>query len=774
MDRSFRFGLFSLALVAGLAIITGLTLAQPPGLFEFPISTAPNDQMRPAISGDVVVWQDGRDGNSDIYGSNLSAHNEFTVCTATNDQQAPAICGDIVVWHDERSGKADIYGYDLNLGQEFTVCTEAADQFQPDVSGDLVVWHDYRNQSVSNRDIYGYNLGTGQEFTVCTNVFTQTYPAIDGNVVVWYDTRNEPYGDIYGRDLSNSQEFSICTVVGNQYYVDISGDIVVWQDGRKGYEWDIYGYNLSISQELTICLKSGNQMHPAIEGDLVVWQDDRSGNADIYGYSLSTGQEFPICTDDAGQDWPAFYGNVVVWEDERNGPLDIYGARLALSSSKAVDKSAVRPGQGLTYTIVLSNASPIPAFNTHLTDTLPANTTYVTGSLAASQGVAEVAGRELRWQGVISRGQAVTITFQVMVADTVHAGYLITNAAQINDGYLTPFWSNETRTTVLAPQLNISKDAPPWVFAGELLTYTIVVSETGSQAQGWTRPGQVAGRQTLPPVPTVITDVMVTDTVPASTTCCITVSHGGALVGNDVVWTGQTISQGSSISLTFVVTAGQVPTGTIITNDAYRVVTSTQGLTTGLGNAVNTVVFVPVEDVYLPAVLKNYAPFCNGDFEQGSLCWSFGGIERHTVTTTVPHSGNYSALLGGDTSVYRCDGGVPIGSAWMEQTFNVPATGNPSLSLWYRLYSHDKTKERVSVDSFEVKIDGMTVFDDILTWAAVADCNTPPNDRGWQQSSTIDLSAYKGKTIILRFEVWNRLDNWYNTWAYIDDVSLQY
>ncbi len=186
----------------------------------------------------------------------------------------------------------------------------------------------------------------------------------------------------------------------------------------------------------------------------------------------------------------------------------------------------------------------------------------------------------------------------------------------------------------------------------------------------------------------------------------------------------------------------------------------------------DTAAITSLFNAHLPVIMKSYAPFCNGDFEQGTSCWSFGGMERHTVSTAMPHGGSQAALLGGDKSVYGCDGGVPQGSAWMEQTFNVPDEGSPKLSFWYRLYSYDKTKERARVDSFEVKIDGTIVFEDLLTWATAYGCDGPPNDGGWQQV-TLDLSAYKGQTITLHFEVWDRADNWYNTWAYIDDVSIQ-
>jgi hypothetical protein len=54
--------------------------------------------------------------------------------------------------------------------------------------------------------------------------------------------------------------------------------------------------------------------------------------------------------------------------------------------------------------------------------------------------------------------------------------------------------------------------------------------------------------------------MVVSDTVPLSTICCLTISHGGFHMGGDVLWVGQTISSRHSINLTFVVTVSQVPT----------------------------------------------------------------------------------------------------------------------------------------------------------------------------------------------------------------------
>jgi beta propeller repeat protein len=51
----------------------------------FPICIAAGDQFDPAISGDTVVWYDGRNGNADIYGYDLSAHSEFPICTLASN-----------------------------------------------------------------------------------------------------------------------------------------------------------------------------------------------------------------------------------------------------------------------------------------------------------------------------------------------------------------------------------------------------------------------------------------------------------------------------------------------------------------------------------------------------------------------------------------------------------------------------------------------------------------------------------------------------------------
>jgi uncharacterized repeat protein (TIGR01451 family) len=127
---------------------------------------------------------------------------------------------------------------------------------------------------------------------------------------------------------------------------------------------------------------------------------------------------------------------------------------------------------------------------------------------------------------------------------------------------------NPVETTVeSAPVLDIDKSAAGTVQAGGLLTYTIVVSNTGNANA---------------------TGVVVTDTIPISTTFA-SASGDWTLGGGVVTWTISPLNAGGRLTATFVVTASEaLTTGNEIVNMTYGV-TCDEGVSAS-GDPVTTTV----------------------------------------------------------------------------------------------------------------------------------------------------------------------------------------
>ena len=301
---------------------------------EFSICVDGARQGSPAISGNIIVWVDERNGDYDIYGYDLATNTEFPICVAPGEQRDPRVSGDTIVWQDRsQADNFDIWGFDLKTGTKFPVCIEKGHQVAPRVSGDLVLWLDGRSEKIANS---GYNLETGKEFPVVIPEHPPGQPfELSGKVMVW-SYQGGVYGDIYGYDLENGEEFPIATG-GYKDFVSIGGNTVVWLDSsptsplwEESSKGDLVAYNLETGKEYYLPKTYAYIFDPVVSGNMVVWLDDRKDDSDIYGYDLVAGAEFPVCISEGRQTSPAIDGDVVVWVDGRNGNRDIYGARISV------------------------------------------------------------------------------------------------------------------------------------------------------------------------------------------------------------------------------------------------------------------------------------------------------------------------------------------------------------------------------------------------------------------------------------------------------------
>lgn len=267
-----------------------------------------NDQTSPAVYENMVVWQDyvvwePFSGDWDIRVAdinNLAEPQIFAVSDIVdNNERKPAIHGNTVVWQDGDAGDFNIYGADItdmNNPAEFQIAAFEHDQQGPAIYRTTVVWQDdfFGDWDIYAADIWQRNKPAEAPVSFVEN--NQQSPAIWCNIVVWQDNFLGDW-DIYAAEVSepnNPVEFAITTNESSQTNPDIDGNIVVWQDNRNN-NWDIFGYNLTTRKEFQITDDSADQTDPAISGNVVVWQDNRNGNSEIYAVVLD-GPEVARCT----------------------------------------------------------------------------------------------------------------------------------------------------------------------------------------------------------------------------------------------------------------------------------------------------------------------------------------------------------------------------------------------------------------------------------------------------------------------------------------------
>lgn len=175
----------------------------------------------------------------------------------------------------------------------------------------------------------------------------------------------------------------------------------------------------------------------------------------------------------------------------------------------------------------------------------------------------------------------------------------------------------------------------------------------------------------------------------------------------------------------------------------------------------------------------------NGDFGTGNFSeWNVSGILYSAV---VPPDG----LGGGSGPVARLGspiygestsppGNVPVGDATLIQTITVPRLSDvarPTLAFSYRVLTYDVLfSERLGrfVDALEVTLRDTNGQQLALLLRAGNPTNTYGTlyDTGWQYT-TFDLTPYAGQTVQLAFANYNREDNLFNTWSFVDSIQVQ-
>ncbi|MBO0932297.1 ice-binding family protein [Fibrella aquatilis] len=148
-----------------------------------------------------------------------------------------------------------------------------------------------------------------------------------------------------------------------------------------------------------------------------------TSGAGLYSFTgLTSGKPYSVSfTPPAGYSAssPGVTGPVTLTAGANNPGVDagFYVLAPALSVDLRVNKSLARPGDVLTYTLVLTNTGNAPATNVVVRDSLSAGLVYVAGSATAPPGTTFTQGTPISSLSVTSlgAGQSLSLTFQVTV-----------------------------------------------------------------------------------------------------------------------------------------------------------------------------------------------------------------------------------------------------------------------------------------------------------------------------------------------------------------------
>ncbi|MGD8627901.1 MAG: M6 family metalloprotease domain-containing protein [bacterium] len=218
------------------------------------------------LARNKIVFSQG----GDIVAYDLSDSLLSIVSTAPEDEAQPAISGENIAWVGNSGGVSSLYLERSSAEIDTLRMLSGALVSNPEMSHLALVWEETAGE---NTDILAYDLETDSLVVVFAGEGDQANPSVWGSVIVWED-RSRDGGDIAGLDLETGERLTIARRDGLQLNPSVSGDIVIWQDNRNG-NWDLYAYSLSSGEEYPISRQKDDQVMPALTDSTVLWVDHR-------------------------------------------------------------------------------------------------------------------------------------------------------------------------------------------------------------------------------------------------------------------------------------------------------------------------------------------------------------------------------------------------------------------------------------------------------------------------------------------------------------------
>ncbi|NPA91843.1 MAG: DUF11 domain-containing protein, partial [Chloroflexi bacterium] len=326
------------------------------------------------------------------------------------------------------------------------------------------------------------------------------------------DQNNEPLsGRIFSGDMDRS----------GHLYVRRAKDLIKIDVDTNTYEVIIFSSEWAHPAVADIVyIPSTNAFWGALNNDLYKWDlntltvyqyPDVEGLPDNARYGaayLDQDENLYVSNNDGGvyriDDYQSSPKAVYITDSEPTNRNDGASCPLApapfkadLSLSKAPEPATAAPGEVITFTLTLTNDGPNTGTNVEVTDVVPDGYTYVAASIGGDAGAtgATITSDDsnaptLKWTvDELQKQESVTLTFRALINNSG----TYTNTAEVTasdqpDPDSTPNNGDPAEDDYAVASVNVVpkadlgiaiSDTPDPVNAGDPLTYTLTVSNTG-------------------------------------------------------------------------------------------------------------------------------------------------------------------------------------------------------------------------------------------------------------------------------------------------------
>ncbi len=184
----------------------------------------------------------------------------------------------------------------------------------------------------------------------------------------------------------------------------------------------------------------------------------------------------------------------------------------------------------------------------------------------------------------------------------------------------------------------------------------------------------------------------------------------------------------------------------------------------------------------IPGVATAGELIMNGSFETGDFgpYWVHGAYRGnnynpsfadHIVVPDMPYTGSYSTRIGFKDSREKRSA---VG--FMYQDVTIPSNISGA-ALFFRVRQQGYDTDPFDPFAAQIRSTNNAVLETVMELTFI-DPSFVFKDSGWIEGAFspagFDVTAYAGQTVRVYFEQANTNDNLYETWAYVDDVSLAF